>query len=83
MLIFIREADIHLDALRSNMPPSPRQLALIIELGIRDIARMPAAVLFVAEDSQPQALEVLAGFGIDALHIAEEEILQHLLIGSL
>lgn len=61
--------------------PSPfRQLILIVKLDIRDLARIPAAILFVSEQSGPKAFEVVARFGVDALHFPQEKILQHLLI---
>ena len=62
------------------MPSPLRQLALIVQLDMRDLARIPAAILFVPEQGWPKALEVVARFRIHALHFSEEEILQHLLV---
>ena len=62
------------------MPSPLRQLALVIQLDIRDLARIPAAVLFMSEQGWPKALEVVARFRIHALHFPKEEILQHLLV---
>ena len=64
----VGEAHVHLDTLRSLMPSPSRQLALVVQLGVRDIARIPAAILFVPEHGGPKALHVVAGLGIDALH---------------
>lgn len=61
--------------------PSPLcQLALVIQLDIRDLARIPAAILFVPEQGWPKALEVVARFRIHAFHFPKEEIFQHLLV---
>lgn len=57
------------------MPSPLRQLALIIQLGIRDVARIPAAILFVAKHGEPKALEVVTRFRIDALHVPQKEVL--------
>ena len=62
------------------MPFPLGQLALVIELGIRDLALVPAAVLFGSEHGGPEALHVVARFGVDALHFAQEEVLQDPLI---
>ena len=62
------------------MPSSLGQLTLIVQLDIGDLAGMPAAVFLVAEHGGPEALEVVARFGIYALHFPQEEILQHALI---
>ena len=76
-------AHIHLDALRGLVPSPLGQLTLIVQLGIRDIARIPAAILFVSEDGGPKALKVVAGFGIDGLHLPQEKFLQHPRVESL
>ena len=65
------------------MPPPPRQLALIIQLDVRDIVLIPTTVFFMPKHCQPQALQVMTRFGIDTLHVAEEEFVQHALIGFL
>lgn len=57
------------------MPSPLRQLALIIQLGIRNVARIPAAILFVAKHGEPKALEVVTRFRIDALHVPQKEVL--------
>lgn len=79
----VGEAYVHLHALRSLMPFPFRQLALIVQLGIRDLARIPTAILFISEHRGPKALQVMACFGIHALHIPQKKILQPLLIGFL
>ena len=79
-LPLVGEAHVHLNTLRSHMPFPLRQLALIIQFGIRDVARIPAAVFLVAEKGEPKALEVVARFGIDALHFPQEELLQYPLV---
>ena len=62
------------------MPFPLRQLSLVVELHIRDLARIPAAVLFPAEHCSPEALQVMARFRVDALHFPQEELLQHMLV---
>lgn len=62
------------------MPPPLSQLALIIQLCIRDVARTPATILFISEHGGPKALHVVTRDGIDTLHLTQEEILQHSLI---
>ena len=79
-LILVSEADIHLDVPRSTVPLPLCQLALIVELGIRDLALMPTAVLVHAEHGGPKALRVMTRLRVDALHLPQEEILQHLLV---
>ena len=79
-LRLVGEAHVHLNTLRSHMPFPLRQLALVIQFGIRHVARIPAAVFFVAEKGEPKALEVVARFGINALHFPQEELLQYPLV---
>ena len=62
------------------MPFPLGQLALVIHLGIRDLAQIPAAILFVPEHGEPKTLHVMSCLRIDALHIPQEEILQHSLV---
>ena len=62
------------------MPSSLRQLTLVIELRLRDLALIPTAVLFIAEHGGPEAFEVMARLRVDTLHLAQEEIVQHLLV---
>lgn len=62
------------------MPFPLSQLALVIQLRFWDLALVPETVLLVAEHGEPEALRVVARFGVDAFHVAQEEILQHLLV---
>lgn len=62
------------------MPSSLGQLTLVIQLSIRDLARIPAAILFVPEHRGPKALQVVARFGIHTLHFSSKEIVQHPLV---
>lgn len=62
------------------MPSPLGQLALVVELGVRDVALVPAAVLFGSEHGGPEALHVVARFRVDALHFAQEEVLQDPLV---
>ena len=62
------------------MPLPFRQLSLIVELSLRGLALIPAAVLVLAEHGRPEAFQVMTRLRVDALHLAQEEILQHLLI---
>lgn len=62
------------------MPSPLRQLALIIQFGIRNLARVPAAVLFVTEHSRPKTLQVMTCLGVDALHLPQEHLFQHSLV---
>ena len=79
-LVPVSEADIDLDVPGSTVPFALCQLALIVEFGIRDLALMPTAVLVHAEHGGPKALRVMTRLGVDALHLPQEEILQHLLV---
>ena len=80
ILLFIGEADVHLNTPWSTMPFPLCQLSLVVEFGLGDLALIPAAVLFLAEHSGPEALEVVTRLRVDALHFAQEEIFQHLLV---
>ncbi len=59
------------------MPSPLRQLALVIQFGMRNFARIPATVLFVPKHGGPETLHVVAGFRINALHFPQEEFLQN------
>ena len=62
------------------MPVPLCQLSLVIELRVRDLAPIPAAVFILAEHGGPEALQVVTRLRVDALHLPQEEILQHLLV---
>ena len=62
------------------MPLPPGQLALIVQLGGRNVAGTPAAVFLVAEHGGPKALKVVARLRVHALHVPQEELLQHSLV---
>lgn len=62
------------------MPSPLRQLPLIIQFGIGDLARIPAAILFISEHSGPEALHVMPRLGVDAFHVPQEQLFQHALI---
>ena len=78
--LLVGEADVHIDPSRGTVPFALCQLSLVVEVGLGDLALIPAAVLFVTEDGGPEALEVMTRLRVDALHLAQEEILQHFLI---
>ena len=78
--LLISEADVHLHTARSRVPFPLCQLTLVVEFSLRDLALIPAAVFFLAEHGWPKALQVMTRLRVDALHLAQEEILQHLLI---
>ena len=79
-LLLIGEADIHLHTARGTVPFPLCQLSLVIEPGLRDLALVPAAVFFLAEHGGPEAFHVMTRLRVDALHLPQEEILQHLLV---
>lgn len=81
-LLLVGEADVHLNTPWSAMPFPLCQLSLVVQLRIRDLSLIPATVLFVTEHGGPEALDVVTGLRVDALHFPQEEILQHLLIES-
>lgn len=62
------------------MPFSLGQLALVIQLRVRDLALVPKTILFVTEHGEPEALGAVARLGVDAFHVPQEEFVQHLLI---
>ena len=79
-LLLIGEADIHLHTARSRVPFPLCQLSLVVEFSLRDLALIPTAVFLPAEHGRPKALQVVTRLRVDALHLAQEEILQHLLV---
>ena len=81
--LLVSEADVHLDTLRRLMPSPLGQLPLIIELLLRDLALIPAAVLFAAEHGRPKTFPVVACFRFDSFHVSQEQFLQHVLVERL
>ena len=62
------------------MPSPLRQLTLVIQFDIRDLTRIPAAILIVSKHSGPKALHVMTRLGVDALHLPQEQLFQHSLV---